>query len=266
MVKMEPAHPDRSFPTESAERQLNHPGIVPVLDAGQAGGWRYRVEPFIEGISLEERLRGGQLSAYEAASIAAELANAVHYAHTQGVYHFNLNPGNVLLEGRRRPMVTGFSRFPALGEGMISGTPSYMAPEQALGRADEMGPRTDVYGLGAVLYECLTSTPPFRGGTAAEVLSRVVTESPEPVRNFNAEVPPELESIVMRCLAKRPEQRYASAEALAGHLTVGLRRFKSESAPSPIPAATTPLEASPTVLHEAGETPWRPPVARSSRN
>jgi hypothetical protein len=268
VVKIERADVDRWPPPGTAAWYLNHPGIVPVLDDSLAGRWRYRVEPFIEGISLTERLRNSPLSVGEAAEIAARLAEAVHYAHTQGVYHFNLKPDRVLLKEGRWPVITGFGRFPAHVGARLFVTPAYMAPEQACGHADEMGSRTDVYGLGAVLYECLTGTPPFRGGTAAEVLSRVVTESPEPVRNFNAEVPPELESIVMCCLAKWPEQRYASAEALARHLTVGLRRFKSEyeSAPSPIPAATARLEAPPTVLHEAGETPWRAPVARSSRN
>jgi serine/threonine protein kinase len=223
VVKMEPAHPDRSLRTEMAGGWLNHPGIVPILEAGQTeDGQRFRVEPYIGGISLEERLRHGPLPAREAATLALQLAEAIDYAHTHGGCHFNLKPSEVLLEGALRPVVQGFVRSSALGEGMIDGTPPYMAPEQVLGCAGEMGARTDVYGLGAVLYECLTGTPPFRGGTAMEVLERVVTESPTPVRYLNPNVPCDLETIVMRCLAKRPEQSYASALELAEDL----RRFQ----------------------------------------
>jgi WD40 repeat protein len=153
----------------------------------------------------------------------------MHAAHQKGVVHRDLKPANVLLAEGDMPKVTDFGLAKRLGEagrtatGAVMGTPSYMAPEQAGGKGKDVGPPADVYSLGAILYECLTGRPPFRAATALDTLLQVVGDEPAPVRQLNPQVPRDLETVCLKCLAKEPPKRYASAAALAEDL----RRFRA---------------------------------------
>ncbi len=216
-----------------AAARLRHPGIVAVYDVQNVAGVLLMALELVEGESLEDRLdRKGPLSAQKAASLLRDLARAVETAHEGGVIHRDLKPANVLLEHDGRPRLTDFGlardrKAAALGltaSGEALGTPCYMAPEQALAGTDQpIGPRTDVYGLGAILYESLTGRPPFDGGTALDVLRQVIDDPPErpSVRRARKRLPPlpaDLETICLQCLEKEPRRRYASAAALAADL------------------------------------------------
>jgi WD40 repeat protein len=237
------------FRTEArAIARLTHPHIVGVYDVGE---WRagegqpplpYFSLEFCAGGSLEKRLRGTPLPAGEAAQVVAVLARAMQAAHDRGVIHRDLKPANVLLTEDGTPKVTDFGLAKRLDDagqtasGVIMGTPSYMAPEQARGAVKELGPAADVYALGAILYECLTGRPPFRAATLPDTLLQVVSEEPVPPRRLNARVPADLETVCLKCLQKEPARRYASAAALAEDL----ERFQ---AGEPIVAkAVGPLE------------------------
>jgi serine/threonine-protein kinase len=217
------------FRTEAeAAARLQHPNIVQVYEVGEHEGRPFFSLEFCPGGSLAQRLTGAPLGANEAASLAEQLALAVQSAHDAGVLHRDLKPANVLLTEDGTPKVTDFGLAKRLDagagqtqSGAVLGTPSYMAPEQAAGRGKGAGPAADVYALGAVLYECLTGRPPFRGETTFDTLTQVLETPPAPPRLLNAAVPVELEAICLKCLEKAPADRYASAKELAADL----RRF-----------------------------------------
>ena len=161
IIKLEPLE---ERPTVlGPEISLPHPGIVPILAFGQSGRWRYTVETLPNGERMAEQLLPCQPHRAAGRRVVGSLAEAVGYAHSWGVYHFNLKPAKVLFDSQDRPAVIGF-RQARMSEGTIFGTPSYMAPEQAAGDIASLGPWSDVYALGVILYECLTGRPPFRGG------------------------------------------------------------------------------------------------------
>src|SRR5262249_19340223 len=234
-LKMIPAGAYAS-PTDRARFQreaeavaaLRHPNVVQVYDSGEAGGRPYFTMEFVEGGTLADKLARTPLAARPAADLVAALAEAVHAAHASGVVHRDLKPANVLLTADGTPKVTdfGLARYVEGGpeltlSGTRVGTPSYMAPEQALGRSRAIGPATDVYALGAILYELLTGRPPFKGESAAETERQVIANDPVPPSRLNARVPRDLETICLMCLHKAPTRRYASA----GELAEDLHRF-----------------------------------------
>jgi urea transport system substrate-binding protein len=216
------------FRTEAeAVARLQHPNFVQVYEIGEHGGLPYLSLEFCPGGSLEHRLAGAPLPPREAAALVEVLARAMESAHGKGVIHRDLKPANVLLGEHDTPKITDFGLAKKLDEvgptvtGAVMGTPSYMAPEQAGGKSKEIGPACDTYALGAILYECLTGRPPFKAATNLDTILQVISEEPRAVRQCRPDVPRDLETICLKCLAKRPDDRYASAADLADDL----RRF-----------------------------------------
>jgi WD40 repeat protein len=222
----------RRFLAESETvARLQHPHIVHVYEAGEHRGTPYFTMELVEGGSLARRTRGVPQPARAAAALVETLARAVHHAHQRGVIHRDLKPGNVLLHGpagapleQLTPKVADFGLAKHLdvqagltSSGGVKGTPEYMAPEQARGDSQEVGPATDVYALGVILYELLTGRRPFQGRTDAETLIQVISDDPPPPSRWR-KVPKDLNAVCEKCLQKRPRDRYASAEQLAGEL------------------------------------------------
>jgi WD40 repeat protein len=207
--------------------RLQHPNIVQVHDVGEQGGLPYFSLEYCPGGSLDKKLAGTPLPPKEAAALVKTLAQAMQAAHEKGIVHRDLKPANVLLAADGTAKVTDFGLAKKLEEagrtatGSVLGTPSYMAPEQAGGQKGRIGPATDVYALGAILYECLAGRPPFKAATPLDTLMQVVGEEPVSVRQLQPQVPKDLETICQKCLHKEPPKRYASARTLAEDL----RRF-----------------------------------------
>lgn len=209
---------------------LRHPNIVQVFDAGEHSGFPYFTMELIEGRSLADDLAGVPQPAAKAAASLEALARAVHAAHAGGIVHRDLKPANILLgkDGTLKIADFGLARHfdgsagPTLTlTGERVGTPSYMAPEQALGTPGAICPSVDIYALGAVLYEMLTGRPPFRAESLVETQRQVIERDPVPPSRLNAKVPRDLETICLKCLQKNPQARYASA----GDLAADVERF-----------------------------------------
>jgi tetratricopeptide (TPR) repeat protein len=243
-----------------AVARLQHPGIVQIHDVGEHAGRPFLALEYIDGTNLAGRLENKPFAPRIAAGLVEWLARTIHHAHERGVVHRDLTPRNILLarstssqafrladgdtEGFE-PKITDFGLAKELDDdanqtqtGVIMGTPNYMAPEQALGRQDEIGPPTDIFSLGAILYELLTGRPPFLAETRLDVLRQVVEADPVPPTRLQPGVPRDLETICLKCLAKERARRYAGA----GDLADDLQRF----------LANEPIRARPVSWPERG--------------
>ncbi len=223
-----PAERARFRAEAEAVARLQHPNIVQVYEVGEHDGQPFFSLEHVDGGSLARELDGAPLPARRAAELVEVLARAVQAAHGRGVVHRDLKPANVLLARDGVPKVADFGLAKRLDgdggmtqTGALLGTPSYMAPEQAGGTARSAGTAADVYGLGAILYECLTGRPPFKGPTVLDTLDQVRTQDPAPPRLLQPGVPRDLETICLKCLQKAAAHRYPSA----GELAADLRRF-----------------------------------------
>jgi eukaryotic-like serine/threonine-protein kinase len=248
-----------------AAAQLHHPNIVQLYEFGEARSsdgtpLPYFALEFVEGGSLADRLTGTPQPARSSAKVVEELAQAMHYAHSRGVVHRDLKPANVLLAGEvatarnegaalapprhfTNPKITDFGLAKRMDSttgqtqsGAILGTPQYMAPEQAAGKSKRVGPATDIYALGAILYELITGRPPFQGETPLETVLQVARDAPIPPRLLNPALPRDLETITLKCLQKDAARRYTSAQDLADDLA----RFRDDQPITARPAG--PIE------------------------
>jgi serine/threonine protein kinase len=204
--------------------QLQHPNVIQVYDVGEHEGVHYIAVEYAPGGDLHKWLGGRPLTFSAAVRLVYTLARAVGAAHQKRVVHRDLKPANIFLTDTGVPKVADFGlakQFTENGQtvsGAIMGTPFYMAPEQAAGQNRRIGPPSDVYSLGVILYQCLTGRVPFSGDTVLDTLDRVRFADPIPVQDLRPDTPPELAAVVRRCLHKSPEERYQNADMLADDL------------------------------------------------
>src|SRR5262245_144035 len=213
-----------------AAANLHHPAIVTIYEVGLHEGQHYFSMEFVDGQSLAQLPREQPLSARQAAEYIRDAAEVVHYAHHQGTLHRDLKPSNILIDRQGRVRITDFGLARRIEggsdltlTGQILGTPSYMPPEQASGKRSLVAAASDIYSLGAVLYELLTGRPPFRGESPAETLRQVETLDPLSPRLLSPAIPRDLETICLKCLEKEPHKRYGTAQLLADDLGRYLR-------------------------------------------
>jgi len=204
---------------------LEHAGIVPVYEVGELDDRHFFSMGYVEGGPLSSRLRDGPVPAREAATLTKQIAEAVAYAHSKGVIHRDLKPANVLMDGEGRPKITDFGLAKQVevdsgltATGQILGTPGFMSPEQARGANADTGPATDVYAVGAILYNLLTGRAPFQGASPVETLKQVLSREPVSPRLLNPTIDRDLETICLKCLEKDAGRRYVSAQNLADEL------------------------------------------------
>src|SRR5436309_1799134 len=208
-----------------AAARLEHPGIVPIHGVGERDGQCYFSMKFIEGGQLDEVVKQTPMSIRHAVELITKVARTVHYAHQHGILHRDIKPGNILLDQKGEPHLTDFglarlveSESSVTHTLEVLGTPSYMSPEQAVENNAAVSSVTDVYGLGAVLYQLLTGQPPFAGGTTYETIKLLLDTEPRPPRLLNPKVDRDLSTICLKCLEKDAKRRYSSALALAEDL------------------------------------------------
>ena len=203
--------------------QLRHPGIVTVHDVGVQDGLIYLVSDYLEGPNLHQWLRAARPDWRETVRVVAEIADALAYAHARATIHRDVKPENVIMVEGRSPVLIdfglGLDETVSGGEfGLISGTYQYMAPEQALGLAHRIDGRTDIYGLGVVLYQLLCARVPFRSFDRRELVRQIQQDEPQPLRQLVPTIPPELDRICLKALSKRVQDRHTTASDFAGDL------------------------------------------------
>ncbi|HEX5220798.1 MAG TPA: serine/threonine-protein kinase, partial [Verrucomicrobiae bacterium] len=216
--------------------QLQHPNIVAIHEVGEHAGQPFFSMDLVEGRNLAQLVRDEPLPSRKAAEYLKTIAEAVQYAHSRGVLHRDLKPSNILIDENDQPRITDFGLAKRLTDsqpstndaqltqtGQMLGSPSFIPPEQAAGQKDAIGPASDVYSLGAILYHLLTGRPPFLAETLPQTLRMVAEQEPVSPRLLNASVPSDLETICLKCLEKDPQRRYAGARALADELERFLR-------------------------------------------
>ena len=219
------AHLKRFRLEAEAAARLEHPGIVPIHEVGERDGSCYFSMKFVEGGQLDEVVRRESMPIRRAVELIAKVARTVHYAHEHGILHRDIKPGNILLDAKGEPHLTDFGLARLVeSESSVTqtldvlGTPSYMAPEQAVGNNAAVSSATDVYGLGAVLYQLLTGQPPFAGGATYETIRLLLDTEPRQPRLLNPKIDRDLSTICLKCLEKDPKRRYSSALGLAEDL------------------------------------------------
>src|SRR5437764_1785599 len=233
------AHLKRFRLEAEAAASLDHPCIVPIYEIGERESSCYFSMKLVEGGQLDEVVRREPMPIRRAAEVIAKLARTVHYAHDHGILHRDIKPGNVLLDRNGEPHLTdfGLARLVETESTVtrtmeVLGTPSYMAPEQAVGNNARVSRATDVYGLGAVFYQLLTGHPPFAGGTTFETVQLVLDTEPRQPRLWNPKIDRDLATICLKCLEKDPQRRYSSALALAEDLEHWLKHEPIQAKPS----------------------------------
>ena len=233
------AHVKRFRREAEAAASLEHPCIVPIYEVGERDGACYFSMKFVEGGQLDEVVKREPMPPRRAAELIVKLAHTVHYAHEHRILHRDIKPGNILLDAKGEPHLTDFglarlveSESTVTRTLEVLGTPSYMAPEQAAGKNIELTAATDIYGLGAVLYQLLTGHPPFAGGTTYETVRHVLETEPRQPRLWNSKIDRELETICLKCLEKDPKRRYPSALAVAEDLEHWLKHEPIRAKPT----------------------------------
>jgi serine/threonine protein kinase len=237
------AHLKRFRREAEAAASLDHSGIVPIYEVGERDGSCYFSMKLVEGGQLDEAVMREPMTIRQAVELIAKVAQTVHYAHEHGILHRDIKPGNILLDQKGEPHLTDFglarlveSESTVTRTMEVLGTPSYMAPEQAVGNNGTISGATDVYGLGAVLYQLLTGHPPFAGGTTYETIKLLLDTEPRQPRLWNAKIDRDLSTICLKCLEKDPKRRYTSALALDTDLERWLKGLPTVARPVSAPA------------------------------
>ena len=249
--------------------ELDHAHIVPVYDVGTTAEYPwFIVSKYIEGCTLAQSTAQARPTYTAAAELVALVAEALHHAHLRGLVHRDVKPGNILLDRRGQPFLADFGlalREKNVGRGpRLAGTPTYMSPEQACGTAHRVDGRSDIYNLGVVLYELLTARPPFRADTQSELLEQIATRDPRPLRQIDEAIPRELERICLKTLAKRPTDRYLTAQDLADELRAflsGIPSAATSASPPTAPEAAVDSASASTRVQPTHLGAWLLPLA-----